>query len=534
MNRCDSAPELIIKPTIGPAFKPESKSWIAFDEVFHLLHHWLNEADLPRKPKERYLAWLDNEAVHTLPTLRHNFRVCSSFPSQPSDTEQNSLPNLWYWFIGNKGLLRELDHQQKFAAVVSSRQSYRSEDRRRWFRKFMHAAQAIDRDNNWWLLFPSIATGPLSEHVARRCQVRSVKCELLPWLSLLERLLQLCTSRIDVFQDYRQVQCWFTPFLHSDREPFTYKNANLLGMSTEWKNNLYDSLSIHLPQRLHVIDIREGGNMDQLITDRLRAYPERDPSVRIYRLLNEKATAQQKHLELGAIDWLMIEPTIAHTEPVIDNEPSDNAICNPIFTLHWPPDSFEPTIWPYLTHCTRARLFEWSDTTLSAEWDRWLFNGSPEESSPWETLLQIARAQRLVSSPQMTRDKVSTISFSAVPLLELLSRRTYRSHLRRWDWEPYGVCIHKAALAELPVREVIYGDEATWNHLSLEERPWFQPRFSRNGKLDWQEEKEWRLVGDLRLRKLPWETVFFFVPTLQEAQLLSRISSWPVAVVGQK
>ena len=171
MNRCDSASALAIRPAIGPEFY----SRVAFDEVLYLLHHWLNDANLPRKTKERYLAWLDNEAVHTLPTLSQNFRVYSSFPSPPSKLEQNGLPNLWYWFIGNKGLLHELDHQQNFAAVVSSRQSYRSEDRQRWFRKFLHAAQAIDRDNDWWLLFPSIAAGPLSEHVARRCQVRSVK-----------------------------------------------------------------------------------------------------------------------------------------------------------------------------------------------------------------------------------------------------------------------------------------------------------------------------------------------------------------------
>jgi hypothetical protein len=78
---------------------------------------------------------------------------------------------------------------------------------------------------------------------------------------------------------------------------------------------------------------------------------------------------------------------------------------------------------------------------------------------------------------------------------------------------------------------VIYGEESTWNDLDRESRPWFQPRFSRNGKLDWQEEKEWRLLGDLRLRKLPWESIFFFVPSRAEAERLSRISPWPVAVV---
>ena len=163
---------------------------------------------------------------------------------------------------------------------------------------------------------------------------------------------------------------------------------------------------------------------------------------------------------------------------------------------------------------------------MRADWDRWLLEELPDESSPWLSLLHIVESQRLLAAPGMTRQQVATISFSAVPLPELLDRRTYRNHLRRWDWEPYGLCIHRSVLEELGVREVIYGDESTWENLPDKSRPWFQPRYSRNGKIDWQEEREWRMVGDLRLRRIPWHSLFFFVPNSSEARTLG--SFFPV------
>jgi|694.fasta_scaffold00262_15 hypothetical protein len=515
MKRCDSATEALV----------------ALETVIVLIRQLTLQSTSPKTARDFPFSWFEDCAHRQRRAFDACLQVYCEFPSLRGSPNFCQEYPLWYWLVGSPGLMHELQHHPSFAAVVSSRQSHRNEDRQRWFRKFLQAARSIDRAQDWWLYFPTIATGPISEHVARRCEMKSVKCETLSYHALLDRLSRLATEPMDFTKNTREVQCWITPALDSTTANDFPQSHFASQKKRDRKPSFGDALSIHLPQRLHVIDLREGGNIDRLLEERLLEDRFQDPSVRIYRLKEDRTHTRDTHLQQGAIDWILLEPCPLETTRTSEASAGQHPIYNPIFSVSSFCAKSNLTEWPYLTHCTRARVLKWSDTKLSSDWDRWLLDGLPEETSPWETLLQIAHSQRLMSFPDMTRDKIPTISFSAVPLVELLSRRAYRSHLRRWDWEPYGLCVQKSALRGFPVREVIYGEESTWNDLDRESRPWFQPRFSRNGKLDWQEEKEWRLLGDLRLRKLPWESIFFFVPSRAEAERLSRISPWPVAVV---
>jgi hypothetical protein len=506
-------------------------SMIELNEAFSLLRQYTALADVTAKTKARYFDWLERCKAWYFRDEPYGLRIFPKFPALSSPTSRFANPAIesWYWCLGPLGLLYELPHAS-FSAVVSSRQSHRSEDRRRWFRKFLHAAQCIDRMNDWWLIFPNTATGSLSKHVANRCQMKSISVETTTFPALLELLCSAAAENSCAHADVRQLNCWVTPAVLCETDSNETKSSTALN-DHAFPPNFCDALSVHLPHRVHVIDIREGGNIDRLVKERLGQDSINPTAVRIYRTLDEPTVSRHGYSELGAIEWLVVDSTERREAPNAELNDSISEIYNPIFTIPWLESSSTIRDWPYLTHCTRARLYEWSDQSLSAEWDRWLFHGWPDETSPWDTLVQIAKSQRLMASPDMTRNQVPTVSFSAVPLPELLSRRTYRNHLRRWDWEPYGVCITQAALSSWNAREVIYGDENTWEQLAPEARPWFQPRSSKNGKHDWQQEKEWRVVGDVRLRKLPWESVFFFVPTRKEAQRLSRISSWPIAVV---
>jgi hypothetical protein len=45
---------------------------------------------------------------------------------------------------------------------------------------------------------------------------------------------------------------------------------------------------------------------------------------------------------------------------------------------------------------------------------------------------------------------------------------------------------------------------------------------------DWQQEREWRLVGDMRLQALPAGSLCVFVADARQAQTLSRHCRWPV------
>jgi hypothetical protein len=124
------------------------------------------------------------------------------------------------------------------------------------------------------------------------------------------------------------------------------------------------------------------------------------------------------------------------------------------------------------------------------------------------------------------------VCFTAVPLGELPERTVFRKHLARWDFVPYGLAIRKSILKSAGCREVIYGDESDWYELPNDDRPWFQIKTSKNGKIDWTQEQEWRLVGDLDLTKIDSGDAFAFVKTRQDAMRLSEICRWPIVVLG--
>ena len=80
-------------------------------------------------------------------------------------------------------------------------------------------------------------------------------------------------------------------------------------------------------------------------------------------------------------------------------------------------------------------------------------------------------------------------------------------------------------------KPVTYGDEATWQALSDEERPYFQKVGDQENSIDWRVEQEWRLLGDLDLSKVSHDQAIVFVPSREQAQQLAAISKWPVVVL---
>jgi hypothetical protein len=149
-------------------------------------------------------------------------------------------------------------------------------------------------------------------------------------------------------------------------------------------------------------------------------------------------------------------------------------------------------------------------------------------------LWRIARSGRLIAGSEFVRGETPVVSLTAVPLSEIRALRTYRSHLSRWDFEPYGICIRRDWLERRGVRPVQYGDETLWDAMPPADRPFFQKRESHaaGGKvLDWTVEQEWRHVGDLKLNGIPAHAAMLFVPSEPEARQLAASSPWPVVVV---
>lgn len=185
----------------------------------------------------------------------------------------------------------------------------------------------------------------------------------------------------------------------------------------------------------------------------------------------------------------------------------------------------------FLAHCVRGLHGGVSvDAMDNCVIDAWL-RGCPDEESALATLITIFSSGRLRGGSKLTRGSQPCVSFSAVPLDDLLSRRVYQSHLGRWDWEPFGLLIKRVALENVGARPVIYGDPSEFESLASDDRPFFQPAKRRNSRRpyqDWRHESEWRLMGDLRLNDLPTSAVHAFVQLQHQAVALAQRISWPV------
>ncbi|MFT7633352.1 MAG: hypothetical protein ACI87E_004407, partial [Mariniblastus sp.] len=71
-----------------------------------------------------------------------------------------------------------------------------------------------------------------------------------------------------------------------------------------------------------------------------------------------------------------------------------------------------------------------------------------------------------------------------------------------------------------------------WERLSPEARAFFQLSQSSQSEIDWTQEREWRIVGDLSLPEIPIDLAVVFVKTKPEAEIAASVSRWPVVLLG--
>lgn len=182
----------------------------------------------------------------------------------------------------------------------------------------------------------------------------------------------------------------------------------------------------------------------------------------------------------------------------------------------------------WLIHCTRGRQGAWPGESESQFRD-WLLLSVPHpvDLSPLATLRRIVGQRHLIGGGPTLRAGQPVICFSAAPLLEFVSQRSFRSHLGRWDAEPYGLAISRAAAKRLGARPVIYTDPATDPAIAERSRWRLQPRGTT---FDWSREREWRLRGDLDLRQLAGDQAIVFVARRQELAHFAD-SPWPVVAL---
>ena len=292
-----------------------------------------------------------------------------------------------------------------------------------------------------------------------------------------------------------------------------------------------DCVLASIANQVYAISTRSGGNVAAALENRL-ATSERPTFVLADRSLTKKSTFTNL-IDQGALPWFLYRDpktslkrdkkrasVVQSTETLFPNEMRllsvDEVACEH-FLLHW----------------TRRRVGAWPDQTQESYLDDLIFQSDRADHQPLHALSRILASRKLVGSTEITRDSQPVICMSAVPLSEVLQRKTFRPHLARWDFEPFGVAILRQSLKSCGARPVIYGDQSRWESLSEEDRPFFQLEQTKNGKIDWTEEKEWRLTGDLDLRLFDSNQMLVFVPTLQAARAIASLCHWPIVVLDE-
>ncbi len=289
-----------------------------------------------------------------------------------------------------------------------------------------------------------------------------------------------------------------------------------------------DRVLVAASDRLLVLQVRPRGQVETLARQRL-ADPE-SPLASVYVALEPAlipTIAATEFQDAGAVGWVVLPPTADD-----DSADRESAECPGVVSV---PDD---TDWCYLTHCTRQRHGPWPGQAEFDYLDDLILDRDGADHSSLAALCRIVNQQRLIASSQNIRGGHQVVSFTAVPLGRLHELRTFRSHLARWDFEPFGICIKREWLERLGVRPVRYGDDELWQSLSPDEQPFFQVAQSstKSGQqqIDWSVECEWRHVGDVDLRQLPNDAALLFTPSDADARQLASISRWPISVVASE
>lgn len=188
----------------------------------------------------------------------------------------------------------------------------------------------------------------------------------------------------------------------------------------------------------------------------------------------------------------------------------------------------------FLVHTTRAPRLGRRNAVKLSEIDELLFNTGGDNAGPLAGLIRILADGWIRGGQDLIPGSRPMVSWTEQPLSQLSELRTFRRHLGRWDFEPYGIAVRRERLIELGAKPVVYVEREVLSQLPPDELSFAQVKSSRIGHeiVDWTRGREWRLADGLRLASLGPADALIFVPDVPAARRIAPLSRWPVVLLG--
>ncbi len=389
----------------------------------------------------------------------------------------------WFWLVdgedlhwlGGRLLVAPLDWSaENLVSVASSRLGDSLAERGEWFTTLRQVAGLTAAQNQTLLVVRGTTT-------AR-------------WLLRLSDQLAVhrCIIQAETAGEEQSWQRWFhqVPLVKSQRCQRVVVSPPLTDFTCQEPER--DLLQFALAERLVVVDARRGGTITRLLDRRLNQ-PRRVTQI---------------------------------THPLVTRR-TGNRVHS---TSECTPDVMGLPSWPVLAHWTRDHRGPWPEEPKRDFMDGLLLQVGSLHRDVTAVLRKILEERKLRASSRFIRGSHQVVSFSQRSLRDWHHLRTYRRHLRRWDFEPYGVGIHLPWLQEAGARAVRYMSGLA-PRSTLWQETFSQPAIS--GGHDWTMEQEWRIVGDVDLNRIPRKRAFVFVPSLDQARKLADVSPFPFVLMDE-
>ncbi len=254
-----------------------------------------------------------------------------------------------------------------------------------------------------------------------------------------------------------------------------------------------DDLLIEIAKEVRLLNVRHGGNVHSSIMTRCGR--QSSSNVFLLSTSNTSQKIQTQLMDAGCHRWILI-PQVERGDDLSKRKSRADRFQFKIpIVAELPPGEF-------LIHCTRPQTGPWPDQDENRFLDDLIFQSGPNAFSVEASLTRILAMGCLHATNRLTRSDRKVVCFTEVQFNQLPSLKTFRPHLSRWDFLSVGIAIRKTSLQSAGAEPVIYGDESTWSSLSETERPFFQVATTQTksgNTISWNDEKEWRIVGDLNL-----------------------------------